>query len=334
MSDFVFDNGNNGGILNIDPFGTPDPRIYTITVENLLQHRGGWDRGIAGDHTYRETQIATALGLPSPPGRLATVRWIMGRPLQYDPGTTYAYSNIGFLLLGMIVEEVAGQSHDDFVHDSLFSPLGVSSHQIFVGRTFESDNDPREPWYNGNGFKHANVFYPDFDASLVVQGPYGSWDHEARIGQGAWVANPLALLEYLDKYQVNGDNIGGPRLPPGNWQWNHTGALSGTNTLARQRGDGINYVVLFNKRPTYGSQYSSQIRGILDPIFDGISNWPTDDVTTQLGDCNQDGVVNFLDIGPFISILSVNGYLAEADVNEDGSVTFLDIGPFIATLAS
>ena len=52
-----------------------------------------------------------------------------------------------------------------------------------------------------------------------------------------------------------------------------------------------------------------------------------------LGDCNQDGVVDFLDIGPFVSVLSNGDFLAQADTNEDGVVDFLDIGPFIAILS-
>ena len=51
-----------------------------------------------------------------------------------------------------------------------------------------------------------------------------------------------------------------------------------------------------------------------------------------IGDVNLDGDVNFLDIGPFIRILSAGDYLFEADVNADGDVNFLDIGPFIRLL--
>ena len=51
-----------------------------------------------------------------------------------------------------------------------------------------------------------------------------------------------------------------------------------------------------------------------------------------LGDCNQDGVVDFLDINPFISILSDNTFLEQADCNQDGVVNFLDIAPFIDIL--
>ena len=53
-----------------------------------------------------------------------------------------------------------------------------------------------------------------------------------------------------------------------------------------------------------------------------------------LGDCNQDGVVNFSDISPFIATLSSGDYLAEADSNEDGFVDFSDISSFIALLSS
>ena len=53
-----------------------------------------------------------------------------------------------------------------------------------------------------------------------------------------------------------------------------------------------------------------------------------------LGDADQNGVVNFFDIAPFISMLSSGDYLAEADVNDDGFVNFLDISPFIAELST
>ena len=53
-----------------------------------------------------------------------------------------------------------------------------------------------------------------------------------------------------------------------------------------------------------------------------------------LGDVNQDNVVNFLDISPFITVLSNGEFQAEADINEDGVVNFLDIAPFINLLAS
>ena len=53
-----------------------------------------------------------------------------------------------------------------------------------------------------------------------------------------------------------------------------------------------------------------------------------------LGDVDLNGSVEFLDINPFIDVLSSNGFQCEADIDEDGMVTFLDIQPFITILAN
>ena len=53
-----------------------------------------------------------------------------------------------------------------------------------------------------------------------------------------------------------------------------------------------------------------------------------------LGDIDQNGVVDFLDIAPFVEVLVNDEYLLEADFNLDGIVSFLDIAPFIAALTS
>ena len=53
-----------------------------------------------------------------------------------------------------------------------------------------------------------------------------------------------------------------------------------------------------------------------------------------LGDVDQNGMVEFLDIQPFINVLSgVEEFRCEADIDEDGDVTFLDIQPFIDLLS-
>ena len=51
-----------------------------------------------------------------------------------------------------------------------------------------------------------------------------------------------------------------------------------------------------------------------------------------LGDVDQNGVINFLDIVPFIEFITGGGFLAEADVDQNGVINFLDIVPFIAII--
>ena len=52
-----------------------------------------------------------------------------------------------------------------------------------------------------------------------------------------------------------------------------------------------------------------------------------------LGDVNGDGIVNLLDIAPFVNLISSGGFLPAADINGDGSVNLLDIGPFVDLLS-
>ena len=50
------------------------------------------------------------------------------------------------------------------------------------------------------------------------------------------------------------------------------------------------------------------------------------------GDINLDGVVNLLDVGPFIDLLSSGQFQLEADLNRDNEVNLLDIQPFVNAL--
>lgn len=50
-----------------------------------------------------------------------------GLPLEFDPGTKYAYNNSGYYLLGMIIEKASGQSYADYVEQHLLAPAGMKS---------------------------------------------------------------------------------------------------------------------------------------------------------------------------------------------------------------
>lgn len=83
-----------------------DDQVGGATIRQLLQHRGGWDRSIAGDPVlHRQSREAcTAL---SPP------------PRQFAPGTRAAYSNIGYCLLGQAAATAAGLSYPDLARRDL-----------------------------------------------------------------------------------------------------------------------------------------------------------------------------------------------------------------------
>ena len=52
------------------------------------------------------------------------------------------------------------------------------------------------------------------------------------------------------------------------------------------------------------------------------------------GDINGDGIVNLLDVAPFIDLLSQGGYNPAADINNDGVVDLLDVAPFVDLLSN
>lgn len=91
----------------------------------------------------------------------------------------------------------------------------------------------------------------------------------------------------------------------------------------------------------FAPAYSSLLQPTADPLANQTYIFEVDSLRiTQgsepvlLGDVNLDDVVNFLDISPFITVLSLAEFQEEADCNEDGSINFLDISPFIALLGT
>ena len=264
LDDRVFDLGQTGGgLLRIDPFPQlGDSRLADITVLHLLQHRGGWDREVAPDFAFREIEIAAALSVASPPGRENTVRFVLGQPLQFNPGSRRAYSNVGYLVLGLVIEEVSGADYMTYVLEEVLDPLGVARDDVIQGRTFPEHRSAREPWYDGM-FRCRNVFDP---SGARVWCPEGGWDHEAKIAHGGLVASPRAILAFLDAYVVFGDNIGRRRTGGEGLGWwaYHTGSLDGANTLAFQSGNGVSYVVFFNRRLSSGPSYVELFMDVLE----------------------------------------------------------------------
>jgi len=53
-----------------------------------------------------------------------------------------------------------------------------------------------------------------------------------------------------------------------------------------------------------------------------------------LGDVNQDGSVDLLDVQPFVALLTSGTFVAEADMNQDDVFNLLDVGPFVDAIAN
>jgi N-acyl-D-amino-acid deacylase len=104
-------------VLKLKPTGDhPDKRLESITIRELLHHAGGWDRDEKYDPMGRPILIAEAMH-ETPPAKVGTiVQFMMGEPLQFDPGQKSVYSNFGYAVLGRVIEKVSGQTYEASRH--------------------------------------------------------------------------------------------------------------------------------------------------------------------------------------------------------------------------
>jgi CubicO group peptidase (beta-lactamase class C family) len=90
------------------------------TVAQLLEHTAGVPRNVEWA-TYN--RLRASLGEQ----RRYVVRDVLGKAHENPPGTKYEYSNVGFVILGAILEEKTGQAWEDLIEQQLFKPLGMTT---------------------------------------------------------------------------------------------------------------------------------------------------------------------------------------------------------------
>lgn len=131
-----------------------DPRRAQVTLRLLLTHTSG----IAGD-----------LSLDGPWGlaradKAEGVRRALAAQVVFEPGQLFHYSDIGFILVGAIVEKLTGQSIDAYVQRNVFTPLGMhDTHYLPVAKAC------------GPHMVRGNAIAVDTDAPAVSDCPPGSW---------------------------------------------------------------------------------------------------------------------------------------------------------------
>ncbi len=141
--------------LRIDaPLATylPDaPHAREVTLRQLLQQTSGFASYTAQPGfltTFATSQTVT------PREMLATIAY---EPLDFVPGTQYAYSNTNYLLLGAVIEAVSHRSYADFVHERIAVPLGLTT--LTFGPPADTANVVLSGWtsqaYHGAGGLYA-----------------------------------------------------------------------------------------------------------------------------------------------------------------------------------
>jgi CubicO group peptidase (beta-lactamase class C family) len=93
-----------------------DPRRAQVTLRMLLTHTSG----IGGDLSRQGPWGLTAADRADGLHRALTA------PLEFTPAEVFHYSDIGFILLGTIVERISGEPLDVYARDNIFAPLGMA----------------------------------------------------------------------------------------------------------------------------------------------------------------------------------------------------------------
>lgn len=93
-----------------------DPRRAQVTLRMLLTHTSG----IGGDLSRQGPWGLTAAD------RADGIHRALTAPLEFGPGEVFHYSDIGFILLGTIVERISGEPLDVYAHDNIFAPLDMA----------------------------------------------------------------------------------------------------------------------------------------------------------------------------------------------------------------
>ena len=203
------DRAFSGILVQLPPPGTSaDPRLKEISIRQLPHHTGGHgrDTGVDPLNIGLAKSTAEVFHTAMPPGYEAMVRYALGLPLDFDPGTKYSYSNYGFTALARVVERVTGQKYEDAVRRQVLAPMGIR--RMAVGQTLLEDRLPGE-------VRYYDVPCAPLVLSLVANvrhlvPPYANFELEAGDGSGRWIGSAVDLARFVARVELSSYCSSGP----------------------------------------------------------------------------------------------------------------------------
>jgi CubicO group peptidase (beta-lactamase class C family) len=230
-----------GGLLVVDSGKDLPPRVGEITIHHLLTHTaGGWGND-REDPMFQHLELGHADLI---------ARTLRDLPLQHDPGTSYAYSNFGYCLLGRVVEKLTAKSYDRHVQEAVLDRCDIRAMKI-AGSTLAERASGEVAYHGRNGENPYDMNVRRMDA------------------HGGWIARPDDLVKFLihtDGFAETPDLLQEATLTemsqgtkantgyasgwavnavPNRW---HSGSLPGTATIAVTTASGMCWAGFANAR--------------------------------------------------------------------------------------
>jgi CubicO group peptidase (beta-lactamase class C family) len=241
-----------------------DPLSDSITIQQLLDNSAGYDEGRAGfDPTYNMRSIALELGLTHPITRLDVARYMYGRMLDFTPGAEQEESNYSYLLAGVVVEHITGQTYIDYINERLLTPAGIRKVKVMSTSPAERSSD--DAIAEDEGFGLSPIDLHSQSPVPCVYGGNGQINEvgDANYGIGA-TAETLAL--FIHRHAVRGN---GPRSSG----CSRSGDGAGASCLASSRTDGVDWAFTINTRnwPPYPSPTLTDLESSINESLDGFT---------------------------------------------------------------
>ncbi len=210
-----------------------------ITIYNVLTHTSGIP-SFTDFPDYRSTEAT-----PTTPEKL--VARFRDKPLDFQPGEKWKYSNSGYVLLGYLIEKISGKSYQDFVQENIFKPLAMSDSgydsntAIIPHRAYGYSPGPNGP---------HNAGYIDMSIPFSAGSLYSTthdlllWEHGLFGGK---VLSAASLKKMTTPFKENYACGLMVRTVNGHTVIEHGGGIEGFNTqLSYYPDDKLTVVVLAN----------------------------------------------------------------------------------------
>jgi CubicO group peptidase (beta-lactamase class C family) len=210
-----------------------------ITIYNLLTHTSGIPSFTSfPDYHTSEATPTTPKGL---------VDRFRDKPLEFQPGEKWNYSNSGYVLLGYLLEKISGQSYADFVTQNIFKPLGMkdsgydSNSAVIPHRATGYSPSPNGPVNSGYidmtiPFSAGALYSTTHDLLLWEQALYGGK-----------VLSAASLKKMTTPYKENYGCGLMITTAKGHLQYEHGGGIEGFNTeMAYYPDDKLTVIALAN----------------------------------------------------------------------------------------
>ena len=289
LKDKVF--GTEGILTQFTDFG--DKRIKDITVRQLLDHTAGFSLR-RGAPMFRTADIMKWEHLDTTPTSDQLIDFQLRMKLRDKPGRSPQYSNISYLILSRVIEEVSGQDYESFIRENVLIPAGC--YDMHLANNYYDERYSNEVKYYGNSPKDKIVSYDGSGEKKLRE--YGGNNIHGLLGAGAWVASTAELMrlvasvdgkpkvpDILTKESVKEMKrvkskrdfaLGWARYHAKDRALTRTGTMSGTSAFIELKDKGLSFVIITNTSHYTGPRFTNSLIGMMHTAMRKVPQWNTE----------------------------------------------------------